>query len=68
MYRFPRETIDRLRALDQRTIRRALRRYLRRHQIRALMRRREILLEHVDRQLAVRDSSEVFFSLAAVTQ
>jgi hypothetical protein len=68
MYRFPREVIDRLRALDERAIRRALRRYLKRGQIRALLRRRDVVLEHVDRQLGMRDSAEVFFSLAAVTQ
>ena len=68
MYRFPREVIERLRALDERTIRKALRRYLKRDQIKALMRRRQIVLEHVDRQLAERDEAEVFFSLAAVTQ
>ena len=68
MYRFPREVIQRLRALDERAIRQALRRYLKRHQIKALMRRRQIVLEHVDHQLAERDESEVFFSLAAVTQ
>ena len=68
MYRFPREVIDRLRALDERTVRKALRRYLKRHQIKSLMRRRETVLDSVDRQLAGRDTSEVFFSLAAVTQ
>ena len=48
LYRFPRQPIERLRALDQRQLKRALKRYLEKVQIRALERRREIVLGLVD--------------------
>ena len=67
LYRFPREIIDRLRALDKRPVKKALGRYIKRHQLEALMRRREIILEMVDREVAERGEGEVFFSLEDVS-
>ncbi len=63
MYRFPREVIDQLRALDEKTVKKALGRYLKRHQIKALMRRREIALKTVDQAVAEQGETAVFFSL-----
>ena len=63
LYRFPREVIDRLRTLDKRTLKKALGRFVKRHQLEALMRRQEIILEMVDREVAERGEADVFFSL-----
>ena len=68
MYRFPREVIVRLRALDKRTVKKALGRYLKRRQIGALMRRRELVLEMVDLQVAEGGEAAVFFSLSGTAQ
>ena len=63
MYRFPREVIENLRALDEAAVKKALGRYLRPKQIDALMRRRKIVLDRVDRQVAARGEAEVLFPL-----
>ena len=63
IYRFPREVVDRLRALDRKAVKKALGRTLRRDQLQAFMRRREIVLGMVDRQVAERGEAAVFFSL-----
>lgn len=61
MYRFPREVIANLRTLDQAAAKKVLGRYLRSNQIDALMRRRQIILDRVDRQVAARGEAEVLF-------
>ena len=66
LYRFPQEAIDRLRTLDSRRVKKVLKRYLKRRQIEALMRRREIVLEAVDREVAERGETAVFFSLSRI--
>jgi len=63
MYRFPREVVEGLRALDQATVKKALGRYLRPRQIDALMRRRQIILDRVDRQVAAQGEAEALFAL-----
>ena len=52
--RFPRHTVARLRALDQRQLKKALGRYLEKDQIRGLEQRRRKVLELVDAALAER--------------
>ncbi len=61
LYRFPRHAVARLRALDQRQLKKALGRYLEKDQIRALERRRRIVLELVDAAIAERDEDQVLF-------
>jgi len=62
MRRFPRDVIQRLRALDRRVVRKALGRYLRRSQIDAFMTRRGIVLETVDRQIAQHGEAVVLYT------
>ena len=61
--RFPREAIDRLRALDEKAAKKVLGRYLKREQIRAFMQRRETVLKTVDRQVAKHGEAAVFYSM-----
>lgn len=63
MYRFPREVIEGLRTLDEATVKKALGHYLRSNQIAALMRRRQIILDRVDQQVAAKGEAEVLFPL-----
>ena len=63
MRRFPREIIERLRQLDKRAVKKGLGSYLRGNQIDAFMRRREIVLQMVEQQVAERGESEVMFAL-----
>ncbi len=61
LYRFPRRTVARLRALDQRQLKKVLGRYLEKDQIRALDQRRRAVLELVDAALAERGEGGVLF-------
>lgn len=63
MYRFPREVIENLRNLDEGRVKKALGRYLKPYQIDSLMRRRQIILDRVDRQVAARGESVTLFPL-----
>ena len=63
LYRFPREVVDRLRTLEKKPVDRALRRYLKRHQIDALWNRIQNVLQTVDRRKEQFGESEVYFSL-----
>ena len=65
LYRFPRRTVERLRALDRRQIKRALGRSLEKDQIRGLEQRRLRVLELVDAALAERGEEQVLFDWRA---
>jgi hypothetical protein len=61
LHRFPKEVIQHLRDLKFSTIRKTLGPYLKRHQLKAFMRRRQIVLQIVDQQIEKRGESEVLF-------
>ncbi len=63
LYRFPREVVDRLRTLEKKSVDRALRRYLKRHQIDALWNRMQNVLKTVDHRKEQFGEQEVYFSL-----
>lgn len=68
LYRFPREVISRLRTLDQEQLRKALGRYLKPNQIKAVLRRSRAVVVMADREVAEKGEAEVFFSLADLFQ
>jgi len=61
LYRFPRGLIERLEALDKRTLKKALGRYLKKDQLQALEQRRQVVLERVAAAIAERGAEEVLF-------
>ena len=58
----PRAAVESLRALDRRTVKRTLGRYLEKDQIKALQQRRRIVLDLVDEAIEKYGEAEVFFS------
>lgn len=62
LYRFPREVVGRLRALDDKTLRNAMKRYMKGDQVRAFLKRRETVLKMVDRLVAERGEAAVLYS------
>lgn len=63
LYRFPRGVIDRLRALEDRDLKRALGRYLNGRQLRALRTRIDRVLSTADRQIEAEGASTVLYEL-----
>jgi len=61
LFRFPREAVARLRALDRRQLESALGRHLEEKQIDALEARRRVVLEQVERAIAERGAAETLF-------
>ena len=63
LYRFPREIIARLRVVERKDLRKALRRYLKKKQIAALQQRIDYVLKSVDHRIDVEGEEIVLFSL-----
>ena len=61
LYRFPREVVTRLRALDRQQLELALGRYLEKYQVDAVDARRRLVLELVDQAIAEQGEAETLF-------
>ena len=63
LYRFPREIVVRLRALEPKDLKKAMKKYLNKKQIAALQERIDHVLESVDHRISVEGEDAVLFSL-----